>query len=82
MPDSEIWNFAKQENFVIVTKDADFSNRILFADPPPRVIHFRTGNLKLADFFHLCDLNWENIVKLSVDHKLIYVYRDRIDLIR
>ena len=41
MKDSEIWRFAKENNLTIVTKDADFSDRILLSDPPPRVIHIK-----------------------------------------
>jgi len=32
--DSVVWRHARAEELVIVTKDADFSDRILFANPP------------------------------------------------
>ncbi len=47
-PDAEVWNYAKTNNPTIVTKDADFSTRIILAVPPPRVIHLRIGNMKLS----------------------------------
>lgn len=31
--DSEIWDYAKSENLTIVTKDADFSHRIVISNP-------------------------------------------------
>lgn len=47
--DSEIWNYAKKNNYTIVTKDADFSNRIMVSGPPPKIIHLRIGNMRLRD---------------------------------
>ncbi|MET7254612.1 DUF5615 family PIN-like protein [Dyadobacter fermentans] len=36
----------------IITKDSDFASRILISPPPPRVIHFRTGNMSMKEFIH------------------------------
>ena len=33
--DTQIWEFAKQNELVIVSKDADFSERIIMQTPPP-----------------------------------------------
>lgn len=79
MKDSEIWEYAKQNNLVIVTKDADFSDRILLADPPPRIIHIRTGNMKMRDFHHHLSQLWDQICLLSESYKLVQVYNDRIE---
>lgn len=43
--DKDIWEYAKGNSLTIITKDSDFSNRILFKDPPPKVIHIRIGNV-------------------------------------
>jgi predicted nuclease of predicted toxin-antitoxin system len=32
--DAELWDYAKANSLVIVTKDADFSDRILVSEPP------------------------------------------------
>jgi len=32
--DSQIWNFARNHDLVIVSKDADFSDRIIASSPP------------------------------------------------
>lgn len=37
--DSAIWGYARTHDLTIVTKDADFSHRIIAANPPPKVIH-------------------------------------------
>jgi predicted nuclease of predicted toxin-antitoxin system len=44
--DFEIWAYAQARDFVIITKDADFSVRILLNTPPPRVVHLRIGNMR------------------------------------
>lgn len=79
--DSEIWEFAKQNNLIIVTKDADFSDRIMFATPPPRVIHIRVGNMKFVDFHYFMTKIWPEIEKLAIENKLINVFKDRIETI-
>ncbi len=43
----------------IITKDADFSNRILFRNPPPKVIHIRFGNLRMKVFFERITQCWD-----------------------
>lgn len=47
--DTQVWNHAQQEGLTIVTKDTDFSDRILLTAPPPRVIHIRCGNLRMRE---------------------------------
>jgi predicted nuclease of predicted toxin-antitoxin system len=42
--DADIWEYAKAENFVIVTKDKDFQQRSFFYGHPPKVIHLLVGN--------------------------------------
>ena len=59
--DSDIWEYARKNSLTIVTKDADFSNRILFKEPPPKVIHLRIGNLKMRDFFNVLNKQWTEI---------------------
>jgi predicted nuclease of predicted toxin-antitoxin system len=39
--DSQLWAFARERELVIVTKDADFSDRIILEAPPPWVVHLR-----------------------------------------
>lgn len=43
-PDSVIWGYARDEGFVIVTKDKWFHQRALLSGPPPKVVWIRTGN--------------------------------------
>ena len=80
--DSMLWDHARGHNLAIVTKDADFSDRIMLADPPPWIVHLRFGNLRRIDFHDLIAKMWPHIEALLPSHKLICVYRDRIESFR
>lgn len=77
--DDQIWNYAKENNLTIVTKDADFSNKIIFQTPPPRVIHIKIGNMKFKVFYDFIAVNWSKIEKISNSHKLTNVFNNRIE---
>jgi predicted nuclease of predicted toxin-antitoxin system len=42
--DSEVWNYAKWNGFVLVSKDSDFQQRSLLYGSPPKFIWLRVGN--------------------------------------
>ena len=42
--DSEIWEFAKKNNFTILTHDEDFEKLLLLNGTPPKVIVLKTFN--------------------------------------
>ena len=44
--DIDIWEFAKANGYVIVTKDMDFQQRSLLFGHPPKVVRLRVGNCK------------------------------------
>jgi predicted nuclease of predicted toxin-antitoxin system len=77
--DSEVWNFAREQNLTIITKDSDFSYRMMLHEPPPKVIHIRCGNVSMRDFFALILRVWDQMMAMNKDHKLVVVYRDRIE---
>lgn len=43
-PDEQVWRFAQDNGYTIVTKDADYHERSLIAGYPPKVIWVRRGN--------------------------------------
>ncbi len=79
--DTQIWRHAAEFALTIVTKDADFSDRVLITDEGPRVIHLRVGNLRMRDFHALLSGRWIEICQLSENHRLVQVYQDRIECI-
>ncbi len=79
--DEKIWEYAQANNLTIVTKDADFSNRIMMSESPPKIIHLRIGNMKLKELETFITREWNEIVRWSKSNKLVSVYRDEIEII-
>ena len=51
--DALIWEFAKFNDFVIVSKDADFHQRSLLYGHPPKFIYLRIGNSPTAKIIEI-----------------------------
>jgi predicted nuclease of predicted toxin-antitoxin system len=82
MSDTAIWEYARLHNMVIVTKDADFTDRILFAEPPPKVIRVGFGNMKKT-VFRLAIANvWSDVLEILPDCKYIHILPSSIEGIR
>lgn len=77
--DSQVWEYARREELVIVTKDADFSGRMILRSPPPWVVHLRFGNLRRREFHALLARHWPRIEALLPTHKLVNVHTDRVE---
>jgi len=82
LTDTQIWEHAKKNNLVIISKDADFSNRMLVSQPPPWVVHLRVGNMRKKDFHHFLEGIWASLEAALPKSKIINVYPNRIESIR
>ncbi len=80
-PDTDVWKYAKSHKLTIITKDRDYSDRMLLSSPPPRIIHLKIGNLKMREFHQFISSQWEKVLTLSNSYKLVYVFSDRIECI-
>lgn len=47
--DLTVWDYAKDNDFVIVSKDEDFHQRSFLAGSPPKVVWLRLGNCSTQD---------------------------------
>ncbi len=79
LSDTEIWDYAMAHDLVIISKDADFSDRIALREPPPWVIHLRIGNLRKGGFHAFLERHWATIFGFLPTHKLVNVYSDRVE---
>jgi len=77
--DKVIWEYAIRNHLTIISKDSDFSNRILLKEPPPRVIHIRLGNMHMKDFHDTISRCWEEVLEISMQYKLVNVFKDKIE---
>lgn len=65
IPDREVWDYARQHDYIIVTKDADFSELSLLLGFPPKVIWIRRGNCSTGDIERMLRENYGAIAALS-----------------
>ena len=82
MTDDSIWQYARDNKLIILTKDADFSTIVLFKGTPPKVVHFKFGNLRIKEFHTLITNIWLDIDTLIADNNLLNIYLDRIEIIK
>ena len=59
--DQEIWNFAKENNYTIVTFDGDFYDFSLVWGHPPKIVWIRTGNKTTNEIESIIRKHQENI---------------------
>ena len=77
--DNEIWNYALENDLIILTKDSDFHERILYRNPPPKVVLFKTGNTSTRFLEEFLSRYWKEIEEQIQSAKLVIVYRDKIE---
>ncbi len=65
-----IWQYARENDFIIVTKDADFSDLISIRGFPPKVIWIRLGNCKTNDIKNIIRYHSQEIKIFSLDDNL------------
>jgi len=65
--DSEIREYAQREAFMVVTKDADFSDLCILRGFPPKIIWIRRGNCSVDDLEALLREHHEQIETLETD---------------
>lgn len=69
-PDVEIWQYAWENGFAIVSKDADFQQRSLLLGAPPKVVRLAVGNSPTARVEQLLRDRAEEVRDFDADPKL------------
>ena len=62
--DVEVWEYARQYGYVVVTKDADFSELSTLQGFPPKVIWLQIGNCTTSHVEGLLRSHFEDIRQL------------------
>lgn len=52
--DQQVWDYARRDGYVIVSKDSDFYDLSLLQGTPPQVIWIKTGNASKAAITDYC----------------------------
>lgn len=63
--DLTIWNFAKQNDFVVLTKDNDFDERSQLEGCPPKLVHLICGNKTTLHILNLIISHKEDIEQFA-----------------
>ena len=71
--DPTVWEYAKQQNFMIVSKDSDFHQRSFVFGFPPKVVWIRLGNCTTADVEHVIRKNFESIKAFAEDEEVAFL---------
>lgn len=74
--DSAIWRYGKSNNAVILTKDVDFRRQLLLEGLPPKIVHFKTGNMTVKSFRQTAERHWPTVLTLLEKHALVTVFPD------
>jgi predicted nuclease of predicted toxin-antitoxin system len=59
--DGIIWEYAKANDFVIVSKDSDFHQRSLLYGHPPKFVYLRIGNSPTSKIVQILRDNFDTI---------------------
>ena len=65
--DRQIWNYAKENQFHIVSFDADFNDLITLFGHPPKVIWLRIGNTSSQNIARTLSVHFEAIKSFLTD---------------
>jgi predicted nuclease of predicted toxin-antitoxin system len=68
--DNIIWEIAKKDNYIIVTKDSDFNELLVFKGFPPKIIWIRSGNCSTKRIESLLRNNYDTILSFSEDNNI------------
>ncbi len=68
--DSVVWDYAKENNFMIVSKDADMHDLSLLLGKPPKVIWLRLGNCSTSQVENLLRRDFKAIKLFFEDDNL------------
>jgi len=68
--DMEIWEYAKNQHFIIVTQDSDFNDLYLMKGFPPKILWFQTGNLRTDEFVQILENRSNDIFEFNNNEEL------------
>ncbi len=63
--DGVIWEYAKVNGFVIVSKDSDFHQRSLLYGHPPKFVYLRIGNSPTTQIVEILRDNFDTITQFG-----------------
>ena len=71
--DPSVWDYAKANGFIIVSKDADMHDLSLVFGDPPKVVWVRLGNCSTSDV--------ENLLRQNLDGIKVFYEDEQVSLL-
>lgn len=71
--DAAVWEYAKANAFIIVSKDSDFHQRSFVLGAPPKVIWVRLGNCSTLGIERVLRKHIKTIQKFSQDNEATFL---------
>ena len=65
--DTELWNYARENDYCIVSKDTDFSDRSAIHGWPPKVILLSAGNCSTNKVERILTTHYSDIQTFATD---------------
>ena len=66
-PDETVWEYARTNDFMIVSKDSDFQQRSLLYGHPPKIVWLRIGNCTRQQIIQLITNHQQQIQEFGLD---------------
>ena len=76
--DAGIWQYAKQQGLVIITKDADFVDSFWLRQEPWKLLLVSTGNIRNTDLLALFQANLDHITDGFASFDFIEISRTTV----
>ena len=67
LSDYEVWDFARNNGFTIISKDSDFLQRSLLFGPPPKIVWLRIGNCTREQLLHIIATHEQDLRALDAN---------------
>ena len=82
LSDSWLWEYATAQQLVVLTKDADFVDRMQVSQverSPRAVIQLHCGNLRAGPMRQFLEIHLGDVIELLDRYHLIHLYSDHIE---
>jgi predicted nuclease of predicted toxin-antitoxin system len=79
-PDKAIWDYALENNLVILTRDSDYFHWIIQSKTAPKVVYFKLQQQGRKDLEIYFSLHWRQICELIELHNMVIATVDTLEV--
>jgi predicted nuclease of predicted toxin-antitoxin system len=79
-PDREIWNYALENDMIILTRDSDYFYWMIQAKIAPKVVYFKLQQQGRKELEEYLSFHWEQICSLIKIHRMVIATIDSLDV--